>query len=367
MIDRRFDTTLLLITVVLTCFGVVMVYSASSIMSAQRFGDGFYFLKRQGLFAAVGFLLMTGAIYFDYRWLRKLAFPGLILCGILLVVVLLPGLGAKVGGAARWIRFPGFNLQPAELAKLGMILYLAHSLAKKQDKVKSFTLGFLPYMLVLGTLLMLLLMQPDLGSAMIIAACTMGMLLMAGTRWYYLGSIGLMAVPVLYLAVMTVDYRRRRIMAFLNPWADPYDSGFQIIQSLLAFGSGGLAGVGLGASKQKLFYLPEAHTDFIFSVVGEELGFIGVVVVAALFLLLVERGLSIAMHAKDEFGRYLAFGITLLLGLEAFINICVVMGLLPTKGLALPFISYGGTSLVTSLVAIGVLLNISANSREERS
>jgi cell division protein FtsW len=357
---RGFDTTILLLAVVLTCFGVVMVYSSSSIMAEKRYADGFFFLKRQGIYAVVGFLVMAAAMQFNYLHLRKVAVPFLLFCVVLLALVLVPGIGTHTGGAARWIRFGPVSVQPAEIAKLGLVIYMAHSLAKKKEKVKSLANGFVPYMIVLALLLALLLMQPDLGSAMTLGGVAMIMLLVAGTRLTYLVSIAIVTAPLLYYAVMTVDYRRRRIMAFLNPWEDPSNTGFQIIQSWIAFGTGGLIGNGLGQGKQKLFFLPEAHTDFIFAVIGEELGYAGVFVVAALFLMLILRGIRTSLTAPDDFGRFLAFGLTLLIGLEAFVNIAVVLGMLPTKGLALPFLSYGGTSLLTTLFAIGMLLNISS-------
>lgn len=356
---RDVDATLLLITVTLTCIGVVMVYSSSAIMAAERFNDGFYFLKRQLAYTLIGCVLMAAAAYFKYQNWRKISVFSLLFSIVLLSLIFIPGFGVKVGGAMRWLRLPGLTLQPAELVKLALVLYLAHSLTRKKDKVRSLRKGYLPYMVVLGLLLGMLLKQPDLGSAMIIAGVALGMLIVAGVRWLYILPTILMTLPVLYFLVMQVDYRRRRIMAFLDPWDDPFDTGFQIIQSLVAFGKGGVLGQGLGIGEQKLFYLPEAHTDFIFSVIGEELGLVGVLVVAALFLLLILCGIRIALQCQDPFGRNLAFGLSLLLGLEAFVNLAVCMGLLPTKGLALPFISYGGTSLVVCLVAIGILLNIS--------
>lgn len=364
-VRKGYDSTVLLLAVALTCLGVVMVYSSSSIMAAKRYADGFHFLKRQGGYAVAGFLLMAAAMHVDYRKLRRLAIPSLLLCIALLIAVLLPGLGSHAGGAARWIRLGGVSLQPSEVAKLGLILYMAHSLTKKQEIIKSFKLGFIPYMVVLAVLLALLLLQPDLGSALTLGAVAMVMLLVAGTRLTHLLSVVILAVPFLYFAVMNVAYRRKRILAFLDPWEDPANSGFQIIQSWIAVGTGGLFGNGLGEGKQKLFYLPEAHTDFIFSVLAEELGFAGVLVVSTMFLLLVLRGVRTALGAQDEFGRYLAFGITVLLGMEAFVNMAVVMGMLPTKGLALPFLSYGGTSLLTTLLAIGILLNISSQTPGE--
>jgi len=353
------DHSILLLAVCLTCLGVVMVFSSSSIMAVRDYNDSLYFLKRQSVFAVVGFAAMALLMRIDLNVLRKAAWPVLGVCALLLIAVLIPGVGKKVSGAARWLNVGGITFQPAEFVKVGLVMFMAHSLARKQDKVKSFRFGFLPYMLILAVLLGLLLAQPDMGSALTLATVAVAMLLVAGTRLSYLASISLIALPFLYFMVMSVDYRRRRILAFLNPWEDPSNSGFQIIQSWIAFGSGGAFGQGLGESKQKLFFLPEAHTDFIFSVVGEELGFIGVIVIAAMFMLLIMRGMRTALNAPNEFGCLLAFGITMLIGLQAFVNMAVVMGMVPTKGLALPFISYGGTSLVTTLAAIGLLLNVS--------
>ena len=353
------DHSILLLAVCLTCLGVVMVFSSSSIMAVRDYGDSLHFLKHQSVYALVGFAVMALLMRVDLDILRKAAWPVLGLCVLLLLAVLVPGVGKKVGGAARWIKLAGFTFQPAEFAKLGLVLFMAHSLARKKDKVKSFRGGFLSYMLILAVLIGLLLAQPDLGSALTLSLVAVAMLMVAGSRLRYLGSAGLIALPFLYFMVMNVDYRRRRIMAFLNPWEDPSNTGFQIIQSWIAFGSGGAVGKGLGESKQKLFYLPEAHTDFIFSVIGEELGFIGVIVIASMFMLLVLRGLRTALNAPNEFSCYLAFGLTFLIGMQAFANMAVVLGMVPTKGLALPFLSYGGTSLVTTLAAIGLLLNVS--------
>jgi cell division protein FtsW len=359
-LQRDFDSTLLLLAVTLTCLGVVMVFSSSCVMAGEKYGDAFYFLKKQGKYALAGSLLMGAAMYLDYELWRKMAIPLLVLGLILLGLLFVPGMGVTAGGAARWLRLPGITVQPAEFVKLGLVFYLASSMTRKKERISSFKFGFLPYVLVLGLILALLLAQPDLGSAMIISGVALMMLLLAGVRWSFVIPLVLAALPAVYFLIMNVDYRRRRILAFLNPWEDPYDTGFQIIQSLVAFGSGGALGRGLGDSQQKLFYLPEAHTDFIFSVIGEELGLIGVIAVSALFLVLVLRGLRIAVYANDPFARYLAFGLSLLLSLEAFVNMSVCLGLLPTKGLALPFISYGGTSLVASMVAVGILLNISS-------
>ena len=358
-----YDLIILLMTVALTCFGIVMVYSASSVMAAKKFNDGFYFLKRQGIFALLGFALMAIAMRIDYQQWRRLAVPLLMACLVLLVLVFVPGIGGKVKGASRWLRFPGFNFQPSELAKMALIIYMAYSLDKKQEKLKFFSTGFLPYMVVLAIMIAILLLQHDLGASLTLGAVALSMLFIAGSRPRYILGMFVMAVPFLYYAILTKSYRLARIKVFLNPWQDPTNTGFQIIQSWLGFGIGGIFGQGLGEGKQKLFYLPEAHTDFILSVVGEELGFIGVIVIAAMFFLLVQRSFRVALQAEDDFGRFLAFGIAVLLGIEGFVNMGVVTGLLPTKGLALPFISYGGSSLIVSLFAVGVLLNVSSRIR----
>jgi cell division protein FtsW len=356
---EEYDLVIMLMAIALTCFGVVMVYSSSNIMAAKRFHDGFFFLKRQGIFAVVGFALMLGVMNIDYRFWKKMAVPALLLCLVLLVLVLIPGIGGKAGGASRWIKLPGFNLQPSEMAKLALIMYMAYSLDKKQDKVKSFANGIVPYMIILAILIGCLALQPDLGGALTLVAVAMTMLFAAGTRLSHIISMILLAMPLLAYK-LSRGYHKGRMEAWTNPWSDPEGKGFQIIQSWLALGTGGVFGQGLGEGKQKLFYLPEANTDIILSVVGEELGFLGVVVIIGMFFLLVQRAMRISVAAPDTFGRFLALGIAVLFGIEATVNMGVVTGLLPTKGLALPFISYGGSSLLISLFAVGILLNISS-------
>lgn len=358
-----FDIIVLMMAVILTCFGVVMVYSASSVMAAKKFHDGFYFLKRQSLFAVLGFGAMALAMHIDYHVWKKLAVPLFLACFFLLLLVFMPGIGGTAKGASRWIRLPGFNFQPSELAKVALIIYMAYSLDKRQDKLKQFMTGFFPYLLILGVFIAILLMQHDMGAALTMLCVAIVMLFAAGTKVQYILGMGLVALPGICYLVLSKAYRMRRITAFLDPWQDPTDAGFQIIQSWLALGTGGIFGQGLGEGKQKLFYLPEAHTDFILSVCGEELGFVGVIVIASMFLLLVQRSIRVAIAAQDNFGRFLAFGIAVLLGFEAFVNMAVVTGMLPTKGLALPFLSYGGSSLIISLCSIGILLNVSTKMR----
>ncbi len=355
-----YDLLLLLMVVALTSFGIVMVYSASSVMAAKNYHDGAYFLKRQGLFAVLGFTLAVLAMRVDYHFWRKMAVPLLLVSLVLLVLVLIPGIGGKVKGASRWIRLPGFNLQPSEFTKIALIMYLAYSIDKKQDRIRLLSAGFLPYMVVLMILLGLLLKQPDMGAALTLGAVTITMLFAAGTRLVFIIGSGMVAMPFMFYLIAHSAYRLKRIQAFMHPEQDPTGIGWQILQSKYAFGAGGFFGQGLGESRQKLFYLPEAHTDFILSVIGEELGFIGLFVIIGMFFILIQRSLRIAMAAHDSFGRFLALGIAVLFGIEAVVNMGVVTGLLPTKGLALPFLSYGGSSMLMSLFAVGVLLNISA-------
>jgi cell division protein FtsW len=362
---EKYDMIILLMAVALTCFGVVMVYSTSSVMAAKKFHDGFYFLKRQGIYALLGFGAMIFAMRFDYQTWRRFAVPILLGCIVLLLLVFIPGIGAKAKGAARWIRLPGFNLQPSELAKIALIVYMAYSLDKKQDqgKMKLFFAGFAPYMVILALMLGILLKQHDLGSALTLFFVAFMMLFIAGAQLRYILGFAVLTIPFLWYFVVSEPYRWERIKAYLDPWQDPTGTGFQIIQSWIAVGTGGIFGQGLGESKQKLFYLPEAHTDFILAVAGEELGFVGIAVIASMFFLLVLRSIRVALYAEDTFGRFLAYGIAVLLGTEAFFNMAVVTGMVPTKGLALPFISYGGSSLIVTLFAIGILLNVSSRMR----
>lgn len=360
---QNYDSWLFFAVLSLVAFGLVMTYSASSTMADKRYLDSLYFLKRQAVFVALGLCAMFAAMRTDYRVWRKVAAPALLICIVMLILVLVPGIGGSAGGASRWFRLGAFSLQPSEFAKLAMIIFMAFSLDRKQDKIKDFNKGFLPYMIVLGLMIVLLMLQPDLGSSLTLALVAIMMLLAAGTRPIYISSMAIIAAPVLYLAIFSVDYRRKRIMSFLDPWDDPLGNGFQIIQSWYGFARGGLTGAGLGEGRQKMFYLPEAHTDFILSVVAEELGFIAVAAIGTLFLLIVLRTIRMAIHAEDDFGRFLAFGIAALLGIQSSVNFAVATGVAPTKGLALPFISYGGSSLIITMFAAGILLNISSHVR----
>ena len=353
------DKWLFLAVAALLAIGVTMVLSTSYLYSQERFGDGTYFFRKQliamgaGLVALIACSLVPSAIY------RRLAYPLLGLTLVILILVLIPGIGVARGGARRWLMLPGFAFQPAELAKLAVVFYLAHSMAKKEERIQTFSLGVVPHLIVTGVFLALLLLEPDFGTALILIVLLYLMLFIGGARVHHLLATGLMALPVLIYVMLKAEYRLRRLMTFMDPWRDASNSGFQIIQSLIAFGSGQLWGRGLGESRQKLFYLPEAHTDFVFSVIGEELGLIGAWIVLALFGLVILRGLRLTARIEEPFDQYLAFGLTALVGLQALIHMGVVMGLMPTKGLVLPFISYGGSAMVINLVEAGILLGLS--------
>lgn len=355
----RPDWWLLGVALLLLSLGVVMVYSASAIVAAERFHDPYLFLRKQLFWALLGSACLLGALRFDYRRLEGLGWPLLLVAGILLVLVLVPPLAQPINGTRRWLRMGPVSFQPAELAKLALVIYLAAFLARHRETLGDFRRGFLPPLIVAAGLAGLVLAQPDLGACLTLMAVTFALLYLGGTRGRYLLAVAAAALPLLALAVWIAPYRLRRVAMFLDPWSDPRGGGFQIIQSWLALGSGGLVGLGIGESRQKLFYLPEAHTDFVFAVIGEELGFIGGLVVIGAFVVLIWRGLRVGLRAPDAFGAYLAFGITLLVATQALINLAVVTGLLPTKGLPLPFVSFGGSALLTTLVATGVLLNIS--------
>jgi cell division protein FtsW len=353
------DYALFTIVLALLGLGIVMVYSASAILAMDRFRDPYFFLKKQGFWSILGLGVLWGVMSIDYRRWRPHLFPFLVVATALLVLVLIPPFGQAINGTRRWIRWGPLSFQPTELAKLALVLYLADFLARRETQVEAFGRGVLPPLLVTGGIAGLVLLQPDLGSAVALAAVAFCLLFVAGARPGHMALIGAAAIPVVALAVTGASYRLRRVFAFLDPWADPRGAGFQIIQSYLALGGGGLFGRGLGESKQKLFYLPEPHTDFIFAIAGEELGFVGAVLIVGLFGLLLWRGVRIGLRVTDPFAALAAFGITALLALQALVNLGVVVGLLPTKGLPLPFISSGGSSLLVTMVAVGLLLNIS--------
>ncbi|MFO0692630.1 MAG: putative lipid II flippase FtsW [Polyangiales bacterium] len=352
------DPVLTAVVVALVGFGVVMVYSASAVFADRQFHDGHYFLIRQSIYAVLGIATMFAAAGIDYHRYRPLTYPILGITVLLLFLVGF-GMGRTAGGATRWLQIGPVNIQPAEVAKVAIIFWLAYSLSKKRDRLETFSVGFLPHALMAGFLMLLCLKQPDFGSAVMIGLLTFVLMFAAGTRIGYLLGATLGVLPVLFSLVYFSEYRMERIRGFLDPFAHRQDEGFQIFESLVSFGSGGVLGVGLGDSRQKLFFLPEAHTDFISAIVGEELGFLGILALISAFTLVVVQGYRAAFRAADDYGTYLAVGITTFVGLQAFTNLAVAMGMVPTKGLVLPFLSYGGSSLIVNCGAIGVLLNVS--------
>jgi UDP-N-acetylmuramate--alanine ligase len=357
------DLPLFGVVVALVCVGVVMVYSASAIVAADRFHDPFFFLKKQLFWAVLGLGCLWGGMLLDYRNLERLVMPLLVVSFVLLVLVLVPPFGQSINGTRRWFHVGPVSFQPVELAKFALVLYLASYLTRKQEAVARFTEGLLPLLLVAGGLASLTLLQPDLGNSLALVILTLALAYLAGARVQHMALIAGAALPVVVALIALKPYRWRRMVAFMNPWDDPQGSGFQIIQSFLALGSGGWLGVGLGDSKQKLFYLPEPYTDFIFAIVGEELGLLGAVVIVALFALLIWRGLRIGLRAPDAFGAFLGLGLTIMLATQTIVNLGVVTGALPTKGLPLPFISFGGSALLMTMFSAGVLLNISQHGR----
>lgn len=363
---RSPDFLIFLVTILLLCIGVVMVFSASAVTAEQKFGDAYHFLKQQMLWVVIGVTAMITAMNVDYFRLKKLALPVLLIGLFLLAAVLIPGIGSEVKGAQRSIRFGPVGISPAEMIKLCLVFFMACSLGQNSEKLKSFTNGLLPYLGILGLAVLLIMLQPDLGTTIVVAGTVFVMLMAAGARWGHLISLAGVGIIGILAMIVLEPYRLRRMTAFLDPWSSPLDAGFQTIQSLYALGSGGLFGVGLGRSRQKMFYLPEQHTDFIFAILGEELGYLGVLVVISLLFLFLWRGLRTAVTCPDTFGSLLAVGITSMIVLQAMINIGVVSGSLPVTGITLPFISYGGSSLLFTLTAVGILLNISKFSTQGR-
>lgn len=359
------DPLMLMATAFILIIGIVMVYSASAVLAFHDFGDRFYYVKRQVIFAVLGIAAMIVTMNTSYWSWKKAAKPGLILCFGLLVIVLIPGVGVVRGGARSWLGISSFGIQPSEFMKLGMILFLAKWLSstESRNRITMFTRGFMPPLLLVFTAFGLIMLQPDLGTGVVMIGAALLLIYSAGARILHLSWLGMVGAAGLVGLIIAAPYRLLRITAFLDPWKDPLGAGYQSIQSLYAIGPGGLTGLGLGMSRQKFSYLPEPQTDFIFSIIGEELGFIGGAFVLFLFAVLVWRGIRTAMTAPDAFGSLLAIGIVGMIAVQVIINICVVIGMMPVTGITLPFISYGGSSLTLMLTAVGILLNISRYSR----
>ncbi|BDE07930.1 stage V sporulation protein E [Vulcanimicrobium alpinum] len=352
------DALLLGAAAFLVAIGLVMVFSASSVTAYASYHDNAFYLKRQLAYLGAGIVFGYLAYRIDYRKLRALAPGTVILAVVLLVLTLIPHVGFATGGARRWLGFHALSFQPSEFAKLALVLFLAAKLAQLGEGVLSLSKGVAPAFFVTFLLAVPIFLEPDMGTASLLIFTAFAMIFVAGARFEHLVMVTLALLPAVAVAVGSSAYKRARVFAFLNPWKDAQNTGFHIVQSLLALGSGGVIGLGLGASRQKYFYLPEAHTDFIFAVLGEELGLLGGLVVIALFVLFAVRAITLAQKAPDRFGMMLALGCTFLIVIQAFINIGVVTGSWPVTGVPLPFISFGGTSLVVSLVAVGLIANV---------
>lgn len=352
------DFVLFITTLLLIGIGLVMVFSSSAVTANIRYDDAYYFFKKQLLWALIGLVCMLVVMKLNYLRLKDLAIPLMIFALLCLVLVITP-LGIEAKGATRSLGVGFLRFSPSELAKIAMVMFLARVMEINLNSMKSFVKGILPYLIIMALVCGLIMLQPDLGTSFTIAGTAFFMMLAAGARWSHLGVIALSGAGLVAAAIAVAPYRMERFIAFLNPWKYPTDEGFQTIQSLYALGSGGLFGMGLGRSRQKFFYLPEQHTDFIFAILGEELGFLGAFLVICLLLLFAWRGFRIAINAPDTFSSLLATGITTMIVFQAAINIGVVSGALPVTGITLPFISYGGSSLLFTMIGVGLLLNIS--------
>jgi cell division protein FtsW len=358
------DKWLFLATLALICASVVMVYSASALVALERFQQPYLFVTRQLMWAAVGIAVLSIVMRIDYRTYRndRLIWVVLGVVALMLVAVLF---SRPINGTRRWFGVGGFGIQPSELGKLAAIMFTALILERRRHRINELHYSLLPIGLVVGGIVALILLEPDFGTAVSLLAVVGVMVFAAGISYRYLAGAALLALPALYVILVQADYRRRRLLTFMDPWADPLGDGFQIIQSLIAVGTGGVFGKGLMSGVQKLFYLPEPFTDFIFAVISEETGLVGATTVVACFCVIAWRGMRTALRAPDSFGAYLALGITMMLVLQAFVNISVVLGLMPTKGIPLPLVSNGGSSMLINLLGVGVLLNISQHSQME--
>ncbi len=365
------DLPFFVLVMLLLGIGLVLLLSAS-FPSAYAETDGanpLYYFSRQAVFAVMGVAAMIFVGKINYQRFRALGKPLLYLSVILLVLVLIPGVGLTRYNATRWLGIPGtsFQFQPSEIAKVAVVLYFADSISKKKDQMRSSRYGILPYALILMVVAGLVLPEPHLSGAILILGAGAAMMLVGGIHWAWIGGALAAAGGLLYTVLFVVEYNKSRITSWLDPWADAQGSGYQLTQSLIAIGSGGLLGVGLGKSQQKFYYLPEEHNDFIFAIVCEELGLIGAAIIMALFAALILRGFWIALHARDRFGSLLVVGVTTLMAMQTFLNIGVVTGLLPTTGISLPFFSYGGTALSIQLAEMGIVLSVSRQMKPTRA
>ena len=346
---------------ILCIFGLIMIYSSSYIWAEYKFNDSLKYVKQQGLFLIIGTLIMYLISKVDYRVYKDNAWKLFIICVVLLILVLIPGIGSVRNGSRSWFGIGSFGIQPSEFAKLSLIILTSNYLTNSNKFIKDIKKGVIPIIVILFFVFGLIMLQPDFGTGMIIVVSIIALLYVAGVNmkfFFGLGAIGIIGIIIL---IVIAPYRMDRITSFLNPWSDPLGTGFQIIQSLYAIGPGGIFGMGFLNSRQKHFYLPEPQTDFIFSIISEEFGIIGILIVSSLFLFILYSSIKIALKCEDPFGKYLAFGMIFQMLIQAVMNLCVVIGLIPVTGVTLPFLSYGGSSLLVSMASIGIILNISRN------
>lgn len=358
---RYFDIILFLAVILLAGFGLLMIYSSSNIWAEYKFNDPFKFLKAQGIFYILGIIMMLFISKIDYNFYKKKSNLIIGVCFLLLVLVLIPGIGTVRNGSRSWFGFGGFGIQPSEFAKIGLIIFVSKYLANNNKEIRNIKKGVLPIIGIILLFFGLIMLEPDFGTGMVIVLTLVCILFVSGVKVSFFVKIGCAGLLGIVALIIVAPYRMARIVSFLDPWKDPLGSGFQIIQSLYAIGPGGLLGMGFGNSIQKHFYLPEPQTDFIFSIISEEFGFLGVLIVCFFFFIIFYRCLKIAMSCNDLFAKYLVFGLSFGILIQALLNLCVVIGLIPVTGVTLPFLSYGGSSLLVSLASIGIILNVSQN------
>lgn len=364
MKKKHMDYFLFISVILISIFGIIMIYSASSIWAEFKYQDAFKYVKQQGLFFIIGILAMLFASKIDLEFLRKKANLILGICFILLVLVLIPGIGTVRNGSRSWFGIGGLGVQPSEFAKLGLIIFASKYLARNQKSMGDIKKGALPIFLIIGIFFVLIMLEPDFGTAMVMALTLIALIFASGLKISFFVKLGVLGLAGIVALIIAAPYRMARIVSFLNPWSDPLGSGYQIIQSLYAIGPGGLLGQGFLNSRQKHFYLPEPQTDFIFSIISEEFGFLGVLIVCGFFFFIFYRMLRIALRSNDLFSKYLAFGLASLLFIQAALNLAVVVGLIPVTGVTLPFFSYGGSSLLISMISVGLVLNVSRKEYE---
>jgi len=361
---KQIDILLLVTVIIMATFGVIMIYSASSIWAEYKFNDPFKFAKAQAIFLIFGIIMVLVLSKIDYTFYKKKANLILFICFVLLVLVLIPGIGTVRNGSRSWFGIGSLGIQPSEFAKIGLIIFVSKYLANHQKNMRSIKKGVLPILFIIMIFFALIMLEPDFGTAMVIILTLVCMIFVSGVKVSFFLKIGLIGLVGIVGLIIVAPYRMARIISFLNPWSDPLGSGFQIIQSLYAIGPGGLLGQGFLKSHQKHFYLPEPQTDFIFSIICEEFGIIGVLAITFLFGFLFYRAVKIAMKMSDPFAKYLTFGLSFGISIQAILNLCVVIGIIPVTGVTLPFFSYGGSSLLVSLISIGIILNISRHINE---